>query len=403
MTDLKRSIAKYKDSENYSSKYIADLEARLARADESVLSLQQSVEQLEKEGDRRRTEVDVLQSRLENLQSDGTSWRSDLEERERKVKELEAKMADWELKRKETGDERLRLGSMVGEVALARKSLESLTPATDGTGFVTPASGISTPNRADLSLEGQLVALQQTHTATLADLASVTAKYHDSLREISDLAAQIQEAKLSNPIVPEPLPSSDLPSIGRRLTKSRSREGSENGLNSSGRRLFYRAASSDSLHSRSLSQSLSLSQELSSARSHKASTSSHGTSPSMSHSPSRSKPNLSISLSNISISPTERSVTSLEKEIMRLQEVLNQREAEIMILEESLKEKENAPTSFNKAEAQDIDSNSSFPPETMHSFDKIRKNMVHQNGHAEPEGSEPDSDASLQRLNELML
>ena len=95
------------------------------------------------------------------------------------LKELEVKMAEWELKRKEAGDERLRLGSVVSEVVLARKSLEHLTPATDGTGFVTPASGISPPNGGELSIEGQLVALRQTHTATLADLASVTAKYHD--------------------------------------------------------------------------------------------------------------------------------------------------------------------------------------------------------------------------------
>ena len=63
-------------------------------------------------------------------------------------------MVEWELKRKETSDERLLLGSMVGEVALARKSLKILMPATDGTGFMTPASGISIPNHADLSLEG---------------------------------------------------------------------------------------------------------------------------------------------------------------------------------------------------------------------------------------------------------
>ena len=69
-------------------------------------------------------------------------------------------------------------------------------------------------------LEGQLVAFWQTHTATLVDLASVTVKYHNSLGEISNLAAQIQEAKLSNSVIPEPHPSSDLPSSGRWLTGS---------------------------------------------------------------------------------------------------------------------------------------------------------------------------------------
>ena len=82
---------------------------------------------------------------------------------------------------------------------------------------------------------------------------------------------------------------------------------------------------------------------------------------------------------------------------------MNQQEAEITVLEESLKEKENTSLSFNKGEAQDTDSNSSLLPETMHSFEEIRKTMVHQNGHAEPKESEANSDASLQRLNKLML
>lgn len=406
MSDLKREVARYRDTESHSSKYISDLEARLARADESVLALQQTVEKLENECERRREEVEVLQTRLENLKSDGTGWRSDLEKRERKVNELEEKMAEWERKKKEAGEERVRLGSVVSDVIQARKSLESLAAGSNGAS--TPVSGISTPNKADLSLESQLITLQQTHTATLADLSSVTAKYRDALREISDLAAQIQEANLSNPTVPEPPTPSDISVFGRRLPSGRSREGNDSPINGPGRRLFYRAASTDSLHSRSLSQSQSLSQELSSARSRKASTSSHGTSTSMSHSPSRSKPNLSISLSGSAINPTERSVTSLEKEIMRLQEVLSQREAEITILEDSLNERKRAPASplpMTEEERvdDDVNPNSHLSPKTVHNFDEIRKGMV-QNGFAESkDGSIPDSDASLQRLNELML
>jgi predicted RNase H-like nuclease (RuvC/YqgF family) len=414
MTDLKREVTRYKDVESSSGKYIADLENRLARADESVLALQRTVERLEEESDRRREEVEVLQTRLENLKSDGSSWRTDLEERERKVKELELKMAEWERRKKEAGEERLRLGSVVGEVAQARKSLESLGTGRDTGGISTPISGTSTPNKADLSLENQLVALQQTHTATLMDLSLVTSKYRDALHEISDLAAQIQEAKLSNLAAPSPLtptfPAHDIQSLSRRLPAGRSRDSGETQVNGQGRRLFYRAASTDSLHSRSLSQSQSLSQELSSARSRKASTSSHGTNGSMSNSPSRSKPNLSISLSAGAISPNERSVSSLEKEIMRLQEVLHQREAEITILEGSLKEKERTPASSplpRTAEEHledDIEVNSHLSPQIMNKFDEIRRGMVLPNGHAEPkEESIPDSDASLQRLNELML
>ena len=48
----------------------------------------------------------------------------------------------------------------------------------------------------DLSTGECLMALQQTHWATLADLSVVADKYRDLLHEISDLATLIQEAKL---------------------------------------------------------------------------------------------------------------------------------------------------------------------------------------------------------------
>jgi kinesin family protein 4/21/27 len=98
------------------------------------------------------------------------------------------------------------------------------------------------------------VALQQTHAATLADLSSVTAKYRDALQEISDLAAQIQEAKLATISVP-PSPMTDVaieqPPIRRRMTGTRTLELSEPQFNSAGKRLFFRqAASTESLHTR---------------------------------------------------------------------------------------------------------------------------------------------------------
>ena len=45
-------------------------------------------------------------------------------------------------------------------------------------------------------------------------------------------------------------------------------------------------------------------------------------------------------MSSIGVNPNERSVVSLEQEIMRLQEVLKEREAEITVLETSLRESE---------------------------------------------------------------
>jgi len=251
MSDLKRELARFKEAETHSAKYIAELEVRLAKSDESVLALREHVERLELECERRRDEAHVLQERLEGLKKDGQSWRTDLEERERKVHELEAKMEEWKEKRKEAGEAWERLGGVASEVQQERKRLEVDLAKVASSGSAS-VSGTSTPGEPEFALENQLVALQQAHTATLADLSSVTAKYRDALREISDLAAQIQEAKLSNPALTEsPDRSVDIGSHRRRMTGGRVKESTESPLNSAGRRHFFRqAASTESLHSR---------------------------------------------------------------------------------------------------------------------------------------------------------
>ncbi|KAG1754309.1 kinesin-domain-containing protein [Suillus lakei] len=418
LTDLKREVSRYKEAESHSATYIVDLEARLARSDESVLTLQQTIERLENDCERRREEVEALTTRLENLNQDGASWRTDLEERERKVKELEQKMEAWERKRKEAYEDRIRLGDVVGEVELAKRSLESLNGGS--TKVNSPStSGASTPATIDLSVENQLVALRQTHAATLTDLSSVSKKYQDALQEIADLAAQIQEAKLSNPTIPETsaVDKVDTPLFRRRMTSSKSREGLVDlPYDAAGRRLFFRqAASVESLHGRSLPQSLpqslSLSQELSSVRSREASVSSHGSSGSVSQSPSH-RPNLSISLSGVNgaTTPTEqRSAVSMEKEIMRLQEVLREREAEISALESSLKEKDQtAPTPMepHALQSTETDDLTHLSPKTIQKFDAVRRSMrLHHDLIPDVDDDAPDNDVdeSLDRLNELML
>jgi chromosome segregation ATPase len=273
MGDLRRELSRFKDIETYSSKYIIDLEARLSRADESILGLQQTVEKLEKESERRRDEVETLQGRLELFKQDGENWRSDLEARELKIKLLEEKMREWEQRRKDAGETRARLGSVVGEVESARKTLQidfentpsgSASPAVSDSAHSPIKLHVDDPvSSSNVELESQLLSLQQTHTATLADLSSVSSKYRDALREISDLAAQIQEAKLNSPSLGEVTtdsPATDSPATDklsenipfkRRINSPRIRESPDAQLNAAGRRLFFRqAASAESLHAR---------------------------------------------------------------------------------------------------------------------------------------------------------
>ena len=265
MTDLKREVTRFKDSEALSSKYIADLEGRLSRSDDSILVLQQNVEELEKECERRRHEIETLQTRLDTFRQDGENWRSDLEARELRVKQLEEKMVGWEQKRKDAAESRLRLGEVVEEVVSARRSLHvdlanapSLANASECPSPSLSSSHEANANEMSSTETAQLLALQQTHSATLADLSTISTKYRDALREISDLAAQIQEAKLSNLSIAESSSDSldtdklqDIPSLRKRVTSTRVRESVEVQMNPASRRLFFRqAASAESLHAR---------------------------------------------------------------------------------------------------------------------------------------------------------
>jgi len=264
--DLKRELTRFKDQEVYSAKYIIDLEMRLSKSDESILSLQQSVEQLEQECDKRRGEADVLQFKLDALQQDGDGWRADLEKREKRVFELEQKMVEWEQKKKEAGETRIRLENVVEEVVTTKKDLEGLSssptsidaPTNELTAEITPQGTTSVViSQPEQDMTPQYLALQQTHTATLADLSAVSSKYRDALREISDLAAQLDEAKLGSPTIAEEEPTDELTAverpeslqIRRRNLNGRHREDIQ--VNAAGRRLFFRqAASAESLHSR---------------------------------------------------------------------------------------------------------------------------------------------------------
>ena len=442
--DLKKEIARLLDVEAHSVQHIADLEVRLSKSDENVLSLRASVEQLEEDLASRQAQVEDLQQRMDGLSADSDEWRASLEAREARVSELEEKLKEWEVKKQVAAEDRERLGSLVNGVAKARQSLDIefariQNNATEETKKDAPADGPAdgaptdtTLTKEQTDLQAQFVALQETHTATLADLSSVTAKYRDALREISDLAGQIAEAKLnspaeSDPIVDSPAPVYETASVGRRRGMQRRPTGdsidSAGSTGSiSGRRLFFRqAASAESLHARSLSQSQSLSQELSSARTPKLSLT---VNPGGSGSSGTVTPKLSLlvppSTNGIPTpgppTPTDgRTVQSLEKEIMRLQEVLQERETEIGVLETTLKELKNPLP--KKAVLHDVEEDDEeqmlelssqsgvesgkLSPATLGKFAKLRRSLIIE--HPPRFDDEPSAESeTLDRLNELM-
>ncbi|KAH7107617.1 kinesin-domain-containing protein [Auriculariales sp. MPI-PUGE-AT-0066] len=365
VSELKKEISKFKETETHSAQYIAELETRLARSDESVLTLRATVEKLEYDAEARRAEVELLQTRLEGLKTDGEGWRSELEARERKVAELERQLMSWEERRREAGLDRERLGDLMNGIEQAKNELEK------NIDLVREASSHEPSVNGSKPFDDQLINLQQTHTATLADLSTET-------RTRSRRGT---------------------------VSVSRSREGTDGNItpSPSRRRFFRHAASSDSLHARSQSQSQSLSQELSSARSPKHSSTRSLTSPgstgnlrvpSRASSPIPPVPPLHLHINN------ERSTESLEKEIMRLQEVLKEREAEIVILEQNLKVTPPRTDSPDGIAPEDptLRPAGTLSPKTISQFEEIRRSVIiDDNTTPQPVESE-----SLDRLDELM-
>ncbi len=404
--------------------------------------MRDTIESLELQSDSRRRQVEELDHQLRNLTKDGEGWRASLEEREQRVSELEERLRQWEETKEVAADDRARLGGLVGTVAKARESLD-IEVARAQKKETTESS-----EPGDTGLQAQYVALQETHTATLADLSAVSAKYRDALREISDLAAQIAEAKLQNLPVEAPeannsaAPQYDSMSLGRRrgigkrvgleafehsgVNVNGSNSGTTNGTGGNGgRRLFFRqAASAESLHARSQSQSQLLSQELSSARTPKHSLSSvNGAgispgSPASSAGGSGHAPKLSL-LAPVSApqTPSEdrgRSVQSLEKEIMRLQEVLKEREAEIGALEGSLKQMKtqskpratsltlNGTREEDEDATDNVKSSGRLSPTTMKRFARIRSSLIIEHPPKFTDEPTPEASETVDRLDELM-
>lgn len=289
MFELRKELSRYKDSETSSTTYIASLEQRLGRADADVVSLRGQVETIEAEMSAKDEAIASLQGRLDVFlreHEDTANWKADLEERELRVQELERKMEEWEKVRADTSNERQRLSSKVQEVAQARQSLEAEVNnhLPNGMDALVPIAHLIPPSpttsthtvKADDGSEPhpsqrELSALQLTHSDTLVELEEVSSKYRDALREISDLATQLAEAKMHSEDSSEvgsesgnirPMPRS--PAGGRRALV---RRGTVEGLSAlsipsspatpttpptARRHLFRHAASTEGLHTRYL-------------------------------------------------------------------------------------------------------------------------------------------------------
>lgn len=340
---------------------------------------------LERDVVRREEAYRELEGRLSLLDTSGEhkALLAELDERDKKLLDLERTLDEVKSQAYTAEQEAARLQIVADAEKEAKEELQSRvrtlerasisakirpisftppqTPAECETSSEDPLTSAATvPSDAAFvaGLEKRVGELQAAHDRTLGELEIANARYRESLKEIEDLNSQVQEAKLIHledsdtlPVPPSPSYTettieeltdtehpSDLPSSMNTKRLSLVTTPTSNRTSPRSRRSMPLApqhrlsflgrgpgvqSSHTHLRSASLSQELSLAQGLLS---------------SSSTSPSSPRP---LSPSNYRDSifgspPTERSYDSLKREVMKLQEVLSEREGEISALEATL-------------------------------------------------------------------
>lgn len=387
VSDLRKEITKSREQSEKTEQYVADLEARLAKSDDVNASLRRHIDVLERDVQRREETYKELESRLAVLDTSGDHklLLAEIDEKDRRVLDLERSLDELRLQTTTAESEQQRLQKLAAEEREAKEELQSrvrtlerasvvlspskvrhepLTPRTPGDGAANGDEGTSVVARDSVmitALEHQLATLQRNHDNTLAELEAANAKYRDSLKEIAELSAQSQEARLGSSLTGSnpPSPSADSPSQSRSGGGDLNTDGEDEldelassasptrrtpktrrsmPLAPSHRLSFLGRGQGAPAHTHA--RSASLSQELSLAVLSQASsppTYSNPQSPQLTSSPiPPSVSRESIYGNLLSSSQSARSYEQMKEEVMKLQTALSEREEEIAVLEASL-------------------------------------------------------------------
>ncbi|GAA5822763.1 hypothetical protein JCM11251_004368 [Rhodosporidiobolus azoricus] len=224
VADLRKELARNREQAETTELYVKDVEARLARADEANAALKRQVEVLEREIERREEAHRELEARVSLLDTTNESklLLAEIDEKDRRLLELERALDDLKTKADSAEGEAQLLQRLAEEEKAAKEELESQVRTLERTATVrrsapdtpprTPGDSESSDTTADaeragvedkqkehdavVALQARVEHLQAVHEEMVAQLDTAKGKYQDSLREIADLSAQVQESKL---------------------------------------------------------------------------------------------------------------------------------------------------------------------------------------------------------------
>ncbi|OAV89241.1 hypothetical protein PTTG_01857 [Puccinia triticina 1-1 BBBD Race 1] len=254
VAELKKELAKIKEQDAESEAYIKDLEAKLSKTGSEDLTIQ--INSLEASVQDRDERYDALLAKYEALSSQLSGNNADLweqqqhlteqlSEREAKLEKLQAVLTQLENEKNEIESERQKLEATSEENTRTNnelrgrlKALESSATAkrspsvttdqgdarsirsthlsvgtvhnnnnnnnTNTISFTPPATpaatadltAASTSDRADRELMTEFHELQERYEATASELDQVRAKYNNSVKELEDLTAQLEDSRV---------------------------------------------------------------------------------------------------------------------------------------------------------------------------------------------------------------
>lgn len=382
IVDLEARLAKSDELNSTLRRQIDVLERDVQRREEAYQELEGRLSLLDTSGDHKQllAEIDEKDRRVLDLERTLDELKSKTLVAEQEQERLE-KLAAVEKEAKEELQSRVRTLERASIVSVASRTRPDSfsspqTPADGADGdpieesTSIPPSSARTSSSADAvvvaALEHQLAKLQQSHDATLVELEAANVKYRNSLKEIEDLNAQVSDAKIVNSnsedgdsfssTAPSPVPSSPRFERERGLGLGEEEEVEELASPTSTslstppptmrtprsrrsmplapqhRLSFLGRGQGAPAHTHA--RSASLSQELSLAVSQQASSPPNP----RASSPSPGSLNRDSIYSTLTASTGDRSYEQMKTEVMKLQSVLNEREAEIAALESTLHE-----------------------------------------------------------------
>ena len=222
LAELRKEIARMRESEINAEDYISTLEERLAEADQDMELMQREVERLEHVVERQRSlgKLDNLLFELDHIQQNGHKSGVDLEalpnvkaalDPEPAIQHQAALQSLREAEEtalpEEEDEDVLSNPSESDEVTHVEEEDDGLERLQEVTRLSTPGHGVSRLPRAEEpspaqsrfmaekfeTVNQELVDLQFTHESTVKELDLMSAKYQEALNTLAQMQAEIQD------------------------------------------------------------------------------------------------------------------------------------------------------------------------------------------------------------------